>query len=136
MTHKIGEQEALNVLEALAASVEEEMSDDEVAEALRLEGRDPDAEAEALRQDLLNFVTEHQHKTLRQQQTQTRRQLAHSTHRVPGTITERRARLRRVLERAPADLTVQGRNLEEIPDEEVDDWLADLAELGYLDDEE
>lgn len=134
MTHKINEQEALNVLEALATSVED-MSDEEIAEQFRLEGRDPDAEAEELRQDLLDFVTEHQRQALHEQHTQARRQLTHSAHRVPGTITERRARLRRVLERAPADLTVQGRNLEEIPDEEVDDWLADLAALGYLDDE-
>ena len=135
MTHKISEREALNVLDALAASVEE-MSDEEIAEAFRLEGRQPDAEAEALRQDLLNFVTEHQHQALRQQQTQVRRQLTHSARRAPGTTTERRALLRRVLERAPADMTVQGRNLEEIPDDEVEDWLADLAALGYLDDEE
>lgn len=134
MTHKISEQEALNVLEALAASVED-MSDDEIAEQIRLEGRDPDAAAEELRQDLLEFVTEHQRQTLRQQHTQARRQLTHSSRRVSGTITERRARLHRILERAP-ELTVQGRNLEEIPDEEIDDWLADLAALGYLDDEE
>lgn len=56
------ERAALNVLDGIAAAIED-MSDDEIAEMLRAEGRDPDADAEALRRDLLGFVDDHQRGT-------------------------------------------------------------------------
>ena len=132
---KISEQGALNVLEALAASVED-TSDEEIAEEFRLANRNPEREAEELRRDLIAFVTNHQRNTLREQHTNSHRRLTHTARSLPSTSAARRTLLRHALEQAPPDLTVQGRNLEEIPDEEVENWLIELAALGCLPDEE
>jgi len=65
-SNKISDREALNVLEALADSVED-MSDVEILEEFRREGRDPEVDAKELQQGLIAFVTSHQRQALRLQ---------------------------------------------------------------------
>lgn len=132
---KVTDQGARNVLQALADSVED-AGDEEIVEDFRQEGRDPESEARTLRQDLLAFVVNHQRQKLGEEHARSHRQLAHVGRRLPSTSTARRELLRRALEQAPPGLTVQGRNMEEIPDDEVENWLIELAALGCLPDKE
>lgn len=134
-SNKISDREALNVLEALADSVED-MSDVEILEEFRREGRDPEVDAKELQQGLIAFVTSHQRQVLREQHTQAHQKITRSERSLPESSAARRILLRRALEKAPPGLTVQGRNLEEIPDDELVSWLIELAALGCLPDEE
>jgi len=134
MTGKFREEEALNILDALADSVEE-LGDEEIADEFQRAGRDLNAEAAAMQQALLGFVTDHQKQVLRQEHSKSRERLMNSSFRLPQAPIERRTLLAKTLRDAPPDLTAQFRNLDGISDDEVTEQLMELAALGCLPEE-
>lgn len=130
------ELEALldGVLDTIVAAPETEIDDDLVAL-----GEDPERAAMETRKLALGAVEQHRTKRLekaRQQFRAEQRDLERREYDLPQTPAARLALLTAVLRDRPhlgGMLTVEHRELRELPDEDVTSCLRQLAELGVLD---
>jgi hypothetical protein len=137
--HKSPEEQLRAVHEALSEVIPL-LSDKEIADELRADGEDPDAIAEQTRQIMLSAVKTYQREQL---QAATARHTARITElfqkktNLPSTPEGRRELLAAVFANIPdmqsAVLTAHHREFTDLTDADVEDYLADLAALGVLD---
>ncbi len=118
-----------------------EASDEEIEAEARAEGLDPDAVAEDVRGVLLAALERHQGKQrLERSRAEHEARVAamrQREHQLPASAQERQQLLAlafRARPQAAGMLTLQFRDLESLPDEDVTSCLRQLAELGVLDD--
>jgi hypothetical protein len=116
------------------------MTDDEVLAEAREEGVDTKATADELREMARRIAREVRLRPLRaarERYEQERNALSSQTLRLPVSAGERRALLQQALTRRPELqplLTAAARELKDLPDDDVESMLRDLAALGCLDD--
>ena len=123
-----------------AAEAVIEASDQEIEAELRAEGLDPAAVAEDVRGVLLGAVERYRGKQrLERSRSEYQARVAAIGERevpLPATPGERRQLLAQVFRAQPRTagmLTLQFRDLESLPDDDVTSCLRQLAELGVLD---
>ena len=124
-----------HVLDGIAESILTE-SDEAILEELRATGADPAAEAARLKGVLLAAVRKHEQRLLLEARERVRLRLLQSPRWVPpADLAARRALFGAVLTRQPdlsGMLTVHGRELSSLTDEDIATCLDDLAALGVL----
>ena len=113
-------------------------SDEEILEQARAAGKDPEETAARVRWAMSKAVGNHRKQRLvraRKRYERKREQLANVDVELPATAAGRLALLTAVLERPGAEsmVTVQHRQLRDLPDEDVISLLRQLAALGALD---
>lgn len=127
------------IIAGAAASVLD-ATDEEIEEEVRAAGEDPDEVAERLRQRLLDLVGRNRKSLIEQARERYERKVAAMRTRdygLPRTPAGRALLLDAVLAAQPrygSELTIQHRELEDLPDADVDSYLRQLAELGALED--
>lgn len=132
------EKELLRFCEAMAESVAS-MTEEEVLASAREEGIDTKSSAAELRdmaQKIAREVRLKPLRTAREKYERDRDVLQGQSWRLPASGPERRALLQEVLTRRPELqplLTAAARELKDLPDEDVESMLRDLAALGCLD---
>ncbi|MFI5165155.1 MAG: hypothetical protein ACHQQS_00885 [Thermoanaerobaculales bacterium] len=133
------EKEVMRFCEAMAESVAG-MTEDEVLAEAREEGVDATAVADKLRGMARAIGREVRLRPLRAAREQFERDrnvLQERAWPLPASAAERRALLQRALTRRPELeplLTAAARELKDLPDDDVESMLRDLAALGCLDD--
>ena len=138
MANKKTESERLEAMfDALAESICNE-SDDELLEDLRQEGVDPEAEANRLKDMMLDTLKAFQQRGLVSAQEGYRRrveQLEGKKYPIPESRQERRSLFSLILQQPQYAglVTSQYRDLKDLSDEDIETGLEDLAELGILD---
>ena len=138
MADKKTESERLEAMfDALAESICNE-SDDELLEDLRQEGIDPEAEANRLKNMILDTLKAFQQRGLVSAQEGYRRrveQLEGKKYPIPEGRQERQSLFSLVLQQPQYAglVTAQYRDLKDLSDEDMETCLEDLAELGILD---
>lgn len=131
-------------LERIVGGVAEaviEASDEDIEAEVRSEGLDPAEVADDVRNVLLGALERHRGKQrLERSRTEYKARLTEMqgrAHRLPATKQQRRQLLAQIFSARPQTagmLTLQFRDLESLPDEDVTSCLRQLAELGVLDD--
>ncbi len=138
MANKKTNSESLEAMfDALAESICNE-SDDELLEDLRQEGVDPEAEANRLKDMMLDTLKAFQQRGLVSAQEGYRRrveQLEKKKYPIPENRQAQRSLFSFVLQQPQYAglVTAQYRNLKDLSDEDLETCLEDLAELGILD---
>ena len=138
MANKKTNSERLEAMfDALAESICNE-SDDELLEDLRQEGVDPEAEANRLKDMMLDTLTAFQQRGLVSAQEGYRRrveQLEKKKYPIPENRQAQRSLFSFVLQQPQYAglVTAQYRDLKDLSDEDLETCLEDLAELGILD---
>ena len=138
MANKKTDSERLEAMfNALAESICN-ASDDELLEDLRQEGVDPEAEANRLKEMMLDTLKAfQQHGLVSAQEGYRRRveQLEKKKYPIPESRQAQRTLFSFVLQQPQYAglVTAQYRDLEDLSDEDVETCLEDLAELGILD---
>ncbi|MEE8524081.1 MAG: hypothetical protein V3T72_09125 [Thermoanaerobaculia bacterium] len=129
-------------LERIAAGIVDtifEMSDAEILEEARAAGKDPEATAERVRGVLMGAVKKHRKERLtraRERYEAKRDEIEASEVDLPATAAGRLRLLTSVLREQPrlgSTVTVQHRQLRDLPDEDVISLLRQLAALGAFD---
>ena len=125
------------MFDALAESICNE-SDDELLEDLRQEGVDPEAEANRLKDMMLDTLKTFQQRGLVSAQEGYRRrveQLEKKRYPIPESRQAQRSLFSFVLQQPQYAclVTAQYRDLKDLSDEDIETCLEDLAELGILD---
>ncbi len=135
------DEERLERLVGAAAEAVLEATDAEIESEILASGLDPDEVAKDVRNVLLTAVDRHEgRERLRRSRTEYESRTAklrQRAHRLPATPRQRRNLLAFVFRAQPQAagmLTLQFRDLESLPDEDVTSCLRQLAELGVLDD--
>ena len=138
MANKKTNSERLEAMfDALAESICNE-SDDELLEDLRQEGVDPEAEANRLKDMMLDTLKAFQQRGLVSAQEGYRRrveQLEKQKYPIPENRQAQRSLFSFVLQQPQYAglVTAQYRDLKDLSDEDLETCLEDLAELGILD---
>ena len=138
MANKKTDSERLEAMfDALAESICNE-SDDELLEDLRQEGVDPEAEANRLKDMMLDTVKAFQQRGLVSAQEGYRRrveQMEKKKYPIPESRQAQRSLFSFVLHQPQYAglVTAQYRDLKDLSDEDIETCLEDLAELGILD---
>ena len=138
MANKKTNSERLEAMvDALAESICNE-SDDELLEDLRQEGVDPEAEANRLKDMMLDTLKAFQQRGLVSAQEGYRRrveQLEKKKYPIPENRQAQRSLFSFVLQQPQYAglVTAQYRDLKDLSDEDLETCLEDLAELGILD---
>ena len=138
MDNKKTNSERLEAMfDALAESICNE-SDGELLEDLRQEGVDPEAEANRLKDMMLDTLKAFQQRGLVSAQEGYRRrveQLEKKKYPIPESRQAQRSLLSFVLQQPQYAglVTAQYRDLKDLSDEDIETCLEDLAELGILD---
>ena len=138
MANKKTNSERLETMfDALAESICNE-SDDELLEDLRQEGVDPEAEANRLKDMMLDTLKAFQQRGLVSAQEGYRRrveQLEKKKYPIPENRQAQRSLFSFVLQQPQYAglVTAQYRDLKDLSDEDLETCLEDLAELGILD---
>ena len=138
MANKKTNSERLEAMfDALAESICNE-SDDELLEDLRQEGVDPEAEANRLKDMMLDTLKVFQQRGLVSAQEGYRRrveQLEKKKYPIPENRQAQRSLFSFVLQQPQYAglVTAQYRDLKDLSDEDLETCLEDLAELGILD---
>ena len=138
MANKKTDSERLEAMfDALAESICN-ASDDELLEDLRQEGVDPEAEANRLKEMMLDTLKAfQQHGLVSAQEGYRRRveQLEKKKYPIPESRQAQRTLFSFVLQQPQYAglVTAQYRDLEDLSDEDIETCLEDLAELGILD---
>ena len=138
MANKKTNSERLGAMvDALAESICNE-SDDELLEDLRQEGVDPEAEANRLKDMMLDTLKAFQQRGLVSAQEGYRRrveQLEKKKYPIPENRQAQRSLFSFVLQQPQYAglVTAQYRDLKDLSDEDLETCLEDLAELGILD---
>ena len=133
------EEDLRHLYEAMAESVAN-MTEAEVLAEATAEGMDVHAVAEDLRGMARGIARDVRLRSLqaaRERYEQERDALAARVVRLPASPAERRALLERTLTRKPElqpYLTAAAREINDLPDDDVESMLHDLAALGCLDD--
>ncbi|MEE8523537.1 MAG: hypothetical protein V3T72_06365 [Thermoanaerobaculia bacterium] len=129
-------------LERLAAGIVDtifEMSDEEILEQARAAGKDPEATAERVRGVMMDAVKKHRKQRLtraRERYEAKRDTIEASEVELPTTVAGRLRLLTSILRQQPglgSMVTVQHRQLRDLPDEDVISLLRQLAALGAFD---
>lgn len=118
------------------ADAAEDTPPQELLEELREAGEDPAELAERVRVILLNAIKQWSQAPLREAQArhaEALRKLAERTFSLPADMLKKRAILAEVFARRPELLTALFRDLDRVPDKDVDGMLSQLAALGLLD---
>jgi hypothetical protein len=116
------------------------MTDEEILAEAREEGTDPRVKADQLRRMADALAREVRLRPLRAARAQYEREhaaLQARTRELPDSPAERRALLQRAFTRRPelqGLLTAAARDLKDVPDDDVESMLRNLAALGGLDD--
>ncbi len=132
------EGELAAIMNALAESVAE-ASDEEILEDVRVHGEDPTEAARQTKDVLLNTLKLHGQRRLHEAQQQYDVRIADmraKTYQLPVSGEERRQLLNLVLTRQSAVrsvLTAQYREFTSLSDDDVESFLRQLQELGFLD---
>ena len=138
MANKKTDSERLEAMfNALAESICN-ASDDELLEDLRQEGVDPEAEANRLKEMMLDTLKAFQQRGLVSAQEGYRRrveQLEGGKYPIPESRQERRSLFSLILQQPQYAglVTAQYRDFKDLSDEDIETCLEDLAELGILD---
>lgn len=137
--NKVDDLKFQKLMDALAESVLE-LSDEEVLEEMVLNGEDPEAVAAEVRQVLDEGLLKFKKQRLQEfkkQHAEQRAQLEKRVISIPDSPEERRSLLESVFNRMPEykqpELTAQYRNLSGIDDQEIEELLRELGQLGVLD---
>lgn len=129
-------------LEGIAGGIVDsifEAADEEILEEVVAAGKDPVESAERVRGVLMDAVMKHRKERMRQaREGFERRQRERPSYddKIPGTEEQRRLLLARAFKVRPYQqslTSVQFRDLDSLPDEDVISLLRQLAELGVLD---
>ena len=118
------------------ADAAEDTPDQELMDELREAGEDPAAFAARVRAVLLNAIRQWRQAPLREaraRRADVLKALAERTSALPTDMLKKRAILAEVFARRPELLTAQFRDLDSVPDKDVDGMLTQLAALGVLD---
>ncbi len=132
------EEELNNLMEGVAEYTLD-MSDEEIRDEIREEGRDPDKAAEETRDILRKGVKAFRQRKLNEAQALYEEQMASFSNKkysLPESIEEQRNLLMNVLasnsQIRSAVLTAQNREFKDLPDSEVTSYLKQLQDLGAL----
>jgi hypothetical protein len=134
------ELELFNVMSAMG-DIEFEMSEEELLDELRQEGKDIEKEAEYVREVFKTAIKEYRQAPLREAQKKYEEHLSKIETRdfeLPETAPERRNLLSGLLARKPefgSLLTAQHRDFKDVTDADVESYLKQLIELGALESE-
>jgi hypothetical protein len=134
------ELELFNVMSAMG-DIEFEISDEELLDELRQEGKDIEKEAEHVREVFRMAIKEYRQVPLREAQKKYEEHLSKIATRdfeLPQTASERRTLLSGLLARKPefgSLLTAQHRDFKDVTDADVESYLRQLIELGALESE-
>lgn len=133
------ERELHRLCDAMADAVGR-MTDEEIFTEAREEGTDPTAKADQLHQMAGELAREVRLRPLHAARARYEREhaaLQGRTWALPASPAERRALLQRAFTRRPelqGLLTAAARDLKDVPDDDVESMLRNLAALGGLDD--
>jgi hypothetical protein len=138
MSTKLDAEEKLERIGAGLVDAIFATSDEEILEQARAAGKDPEETAARVRWAMSKAAGNHRKQRLvraRKRYERKREQLANVDVELPATAAGRLALLTAVLERPGAEsmVTVQHRQLRDLPDEDVISLLRQLAALGALD---
>ena len=132
------ELELFNVMNALA-DVEWEMSESEILDELRGDGRDLETEAESVREIFRRAVKEFRQAPLRDAQKRYEQRVSNickRDFRLPNSASERRELLSAFMAQTPdfgnSILTAQHREFKDLTDIDVESYLNQLMELGAI----
>ena len=134
------ELELFNVMSAMG-DIEFEMSEEELLDEIRQEGKDIEKEAEYVREVFKTAIKEYRQAPLREAQKKYEDHLSKIEMRdfeLPGTAPERRNLLSGLLARKPefgSLMTAQHRDFKDVTDADVESYLKQLIELGALESE-
>lgn len=138
MANEKTESERLEAMfDAIGESICNE-SAEEILEDLRQEGIDPEEEALRLRSMMLDTLKAFQQRRMIAAREGYRRrveQLEKRKYPIPESAHERRSLFTYVLQQSQyaSLVTAQYRELKDLPDDDIEMYLEDLAELGVLD---
>lgn len=126
------------VYDALEASLSD-LTDEELREEVRALGADPNQVATEIRGLFAQIKKEHRQAKLRVARAGQRaavEEYRNRTIRIPSDPIAQRAMIAQAAQRHPQQFTMQHRDLEAMPNDELMEVLKQLDALGLLDDEE